>query len=79
MLFELQNSKTPQQTAVIFGNETLTYAGLGLRADNLAQAITEAIAKFGYCRCKHTKRCVAYYSERTGHFKSGESLPAARP
>jgi amino acid adenylation domain-containing protein len=38
-LFEKQKSKTPGETAVIFGNEKLTYSQLGQKADNLATAI----------------------------------------
>jgi len=38
-LFELQKSKTPDAVAVIFGDQKLTYAELGEKADNLAAAI----------------------------------------
>jgi amino acid adenylation domain-containing protein len=41
-LFELQRSKTPGETSVIFGDEKLTYNQLGLKADNLAAAILAA-------------------------------------
>ena len=38
-LFEAQRAKTPDETAVIFGNTKLTYNQLGQKADNLASAI----------------------------------------
>src|SRR6201996_8359783 len=38
-LFELQREKTPNETAVIFGDDKLTYNELGQKADQLAQAI----------------------------------------
>ncbi|MDO3641028.1 polyketide synthase [Mucilaginibacter sp. L3T2-6] len=41
-LFELQKNKTPDAAAIIFGDTTLTYAGLAEKADNLAGAILAA-------------------------------------
>jgi len=41
-LFELQNVKTPDNRAVIFGETQLTYAQLGQKADELAAAIYAA-------------------------------------
>ncbi len=38
-LFEEQKSKTPDEIAVVFGDEKLTYSQLGQRADSLASAI----------------------------------------
>ena len=38
-LFEKQRNQTPDEVAVIFGNEKLTYDQLGQKADNLASAI----------------------------------------
>ena len=38
-LFELQKSKTPQDIAIIFGNDKLTYKQLAQKADNIAAQI----------------------------------------
>jgi len=39
-LFEKQRNQTPNEIAVIFGDEKLTYSQLGQNADNLASAIS---------------------------------------
>ena len=39
-LFELQRSKTPDEIALVFVNDKLTYSQLGQKADNLASAIS---------------------------------------
>src|SRR5438105_2323199 len=38
-LFEIQKNKTPDETAIIWGDKKLTYSQLGSKADELAEAI----------------------------------------
>lgn len=70
-MFERQVAKTPDATALVFEGETLTYAELNLRANQLAHVLRGKGVKPGTLVGLHTKRSTHLLIGALGILKAG--------
>lgn len=70
-MFELQVAKTPDATALVFEGETLTYAELNLRSNQLAHVLKSKGVQPGTLVGLHTKRSTHLLIGALGILKAG--------
>lgn len=78
-LFEEQVSLNPNKTAVIAGDESLTYTQLNERVNRVANSLLEKGAGREKIIGVMLERCCDFYSVRQGILKSGSAFVVATP
>lgn len=78
-LFEEQVSLNPSKTAVIAGDESLTYTQLNERVNRVANSLLEKGAGREKIIGVMLERCCDFYSVRQGILKSGSAFVVATP
>lgn len=78
-LFERQAEQNPDKTAVIAGNESLTFKELNERANKIANTLIEKGVSEDNIIGLYMERCVDVYPVRQGIMKSGGAFMSTEP
>lgn len=78
-MFEAQVSKTPFYTAVIFENESITYADLNKKANRIARYLKDKGIGENKCVGIHAVRCINTIANILGTLKTGAAYVPVDP